>query len=556
MPIYSFPTRINTQIIDAAHVNDLQTAVTELGDIADDRLNAVYVASYGAVGNGVTDDTTAIQTAINAASGRGAGELGGVVYFPSGTYLISSPLILPRTGDGTGAVHLVGESSRWAMIKGSSAFPTGRALIEWEAVAARAWNQRIAHLRFFQPDVAQVRAVHYDMVNVSTLDANINNERLQIVMEDVSVRSNNDYHDATFVFEGSVWYSRFNRVIGEPNYGADATKSVYDTTLFQFDSALNSGVTNPVSAGDFVGLSYSPITNCHSMLRRGGNSRLVQGRLYNVTIEECWADGGRFGPALDIINSVNVRLTRVATEGKSQAASFRFTNCQYVTLDDFGVGFPRSLYPAWAASTAYALDARVTSPSVTNTGTLATTTGYFKVTVAGTSGTAEPAWPAAVGGTVVDGTVTWERVGEAVGNGVEVIDSKDVEIGQRWVGSQSAIWSYSGVRALKVDATSERVRAEPFNLRALITTGTPDNEIQIDAPAQNLVYVAGRDIGNNVSFVRGLWPGLTGRVTALPTATAALRGVIARVDGGAGVADMVYVGRKNASDAYEWAALL
>lgn len=47
----------------------------------------VNVVDFGAVGDGVTDDTAAIQAAINALPA-----LGGVVYFPYGNYLISSQL--------------------------------------------------------------------------------------------------------------------------------------------------------------------------------------------------------------------------------------------------------------------------------------------------------------------------------------------------------------------------------------------------------------------------------------------------------------------------------
>lgn len=62
-------------------------------------------ADYGAYGNGTTDDTTAIQNAINAANNAG----GGIVFFPAGTYLISSTLTAY-----TGLIQLVGVG--WASI--------------------------------------------------------------------------------------------------------------------------------------------------------------------------------------------------------------------------------------------------------------------------------------------------------------------------------------------------------------------------------------------------------------------------------------------------------
>ena len=47
--------------------------------------------AYGAKGDGVTDDTAAIQAAINACSAAGAG----VVFFPKGTYITTSSLSVP-----------------------------------------------------------------------------------------------------------------------------------------------------------------------------------------------------------------------------------------------------------------------------------------------------------------------------------------------------------------------------------------------------------------------------------------------------------------------------
>lgn len=61
----------------------------------------VSVKDFGAVGDGVTDDTAAIQAAINAAAG-------GELFFPEGVYLTSDALSVPANtslyGTGTGSV--------------------------------------------------------------------------------------------------------------------------------------------------------------------------------------------------------------------------------------------------------------------------------------------------------------------------------------------------------------------------------------------------------------------------------------------------------------------
>ncbi|MGA8599412.1 MAG: glycosyl hydrolase family 28-related protein [Bryobacteraceae bacterium] len=63
------------------------------------------VRKYGAKGDGVTDDTAAIKSAMAASlSGanqpnRGAGGRGGTVYFPSGIYVVSSTLLWAQLGN-------------------------------------------------------------------------------------------------------------------------------------------------------------------------------------------------------------------------------------------------------------------------------------------------------------------------------------------------------------------------------------------------------------------------------------------------------------------------
>jgi Pectate lyase superfamily protein len=71
-----------------------------IGDQVEPQSALVYnVFDFQATGNGITDDTNAIQSAINAASAAGGGE----VWLPAGTYLISFPLTI-----GTNGVSLVG----------------------------------------------------------------------------------------------------------------------------------------------------------------------------------------------------------------------------------------------------------------------------------------------------------------------------------------------------------------------------------------------------------------------------------------------------------------
>lgn len=57
-------------------------------------ISAFNVKSYGAVGDGVTDDVVAIQNAISAANATG----GGIVFMPAGTYLVGEGPLSPTSG--------------------------------------------------------------------------------------------------------------------------------------------------------------------------------------------------------------------------------------------------------------------------------------------------------------------------------------------------------------------------------------------------------------------------------------------------------------------------
>jgi uncharacterized protein YjbI with pentapeptide repeats len=82
--------RTNTYEADVPSAADLAGAVTPvLNNTYGGQFNA---HAYGAMGDGTTDDTAALQAAINAAGGGVAGSLGGAVVLPPGQYLLTAPL--------------------------------------------------------------------------------------------------------------------------------------------------------------------------------------------------------------------------------------------------------------------------------------------------------------------------------------------------------------------------------------------------------------------------------------------------------------------------------
>jgi hypothetical protein len=96
------------RVVDAAQLKSAST-FTQAGTGAKPRSiesklrDVVSVKDFGAVGDGATDDTAAIQAAINYATSRSSGA---AVRLPSGIYIISAPLNIQASG-----VSLVGDGS-------------------------------------------------------------------------------------------------------------------------------------------------------------------------------------------------------------------------------------------------------------------------------------------------------------------------------------------------------------------------------------------------------------------------------------------------------------
>lgn len=97
------------------------------------------VMQYGAKGDGSTDDTAAIQAAINAAQTAG----GGTVFFPAGTYKISTTLTVTHDN-----IQLFG-AGRGSQIVASSTFPAAQMLwVEGKGTSTPRYGFRAEDLLF------------------------------------------------------------------------------------------------------------------------------------------------------------------------------------------------------------------------------------------------------------------------------------------------------------------------------------------------------------------------------------------------------------------------
>jgi hypothetical protein len=84
---------------DAANITACDDVILDQGG----EVFNIKMSTYGAVGNGTTDDTAAIQAAVNAAAA-----VGGTVFAPAGVYKITSQIEIP------GSVSLVGHGPKTA----------------------------------------------------------------------------------------------------------------------------------------------------------------------------------------------------------------------------------------------------------------------------------------------------------------------------------------------------------------------------------------------------------------------------------------------------------
>lgn len=530
------------------------------------------VRCFGARGDGVADDTAAIQAAINAAKAMGLStRSGATVYFPPGEYSVSSPLLLPRTGaTARGVVWLDGENRWSSRIQGAASFPTNRAMIEWSddepysGATYNAYYQRVANLTIELPDVAGTKGLWHKPVNAIATYTSLVEQQLQLDIENVLFEANNEFHEVIIDLEIGCKGATWRNVFGDPARGTGANKEQYSTLLIRtgyqwpaktitdlsrnvstvtatFSAAhgmtapewvVIAGSTNyngawritgvPTSttltftiattpanengAGitgrrqappgeDSWGFNISRLLHVNPMFIRGGWCRAFEGRLYATRWDTCFSNGLRSahpGSDYHFLNSGPCTLDSLTTEGNGGRPQLRLTRCEDVTLDGAHIPIGDPTDAAWAPSVPNALNARVAPTKLVNA-TTPTTKRYFLCTTAGTSSATEPTWGTPnLNDTVADNTVVWTAKEEAVGNSIELVACRGVEIRSRFAIAGAPVCSARLVKAISIDADCKDVVADGFDINAVF--GSYANEIEILAPAAAGNMISGTQI--------------------------------------------------------------
>ena len=305
------------------------------------RADEFSVNAFGAVGDGIADDASAIQAAITAASSHGvrvrdsggadpytdADRLGGVVYFAPGRYMISRPLILPRSGAYTAhAMTLLGANPHSTTVAALPRFPAGRGLIEWEPAATRVTGQRILSLGL-DANNTSARCIWFQPTNTSDW-AHVDAESLYgIQLRDLVLYGNNTTTPVLIKIEGRMDYSRIENLVADCVRG---TAPTYSTVVLQFDSDLL-GAPAWARLLDYSGFNFGTIDGIRQGTQ-GGYNTMIDGRLSHSTIAHVHHGVGALknAPGVHLKNGGLLVLVEWDFEGIAEDPELWIDNCTEV----------------------------------------------------------------------------------------------------------------------------------------------------------------------------------------------------------------------------------
>lgn len=235
------------------------------------------VKAYGAEGDGTTDDTADIQSAISAAVSNG----GGIVFFPEGTYLTSSELAV------TDSIYFWGSGQDVTFVKTTS-------------TTANVFKVDADYVKFFDMTIQRL--------SIATAGSAIKlNTGVQAVIERVTI-SDNHYYGVESE-SASSWTLRNCYIFNAIKYGV----YVKNVALPDTGDQVIDGCTLDSSTGTEVAIRHES----GGGLKIYGNKILRHGIGYDLQIADgattsiCVIDGN----SIEMQTARHIRLGRLGTTG-------------------------------------------------------------------------------------------------------------------------------------------------------------------------------------------------------------------------------------------------
>jgi pectate lyase-like protein len=287
----------NWQILFNGVATNIQTALAGLAGIF---IN-VKDPTYGAAGDGVTNDTTAILAAMTAASAAG----GGIVFFPPGTYQVTTMSPSVRN------VVLMGCGHTASIIRGTSATVTLLKFTDHTAASIK----RITGLGFTSTtsyqaliDVEQNQTLNIDNCKFTCTNASA----AAIRRADVDGATNVSISEC--LFEGIAGTSAVQNL-------SDEGESLFTITACRF--VVNAGFTGAIIAGPNFCVSeceFNAAAVTSGIYHHiDAESTETSGRYLGTFTGNTFIDGGSAGFAFDL---TNVGTNSVFTEDANVFVGF------------------------------------------------------------------------------------------------------------------------------------------------------------------------------------------------------------------------------------------
>ena len=278
-----------TNVTNANNLEVTATGSTTPRTLANRFADVVNVKDFGAVGNGVTDDTSAIQAAINSATPFHA------VFFPLGTYIISSTINMPTTSNISGLnIFGVGQGS---VIK-----PTSQTAVSFELNGTIA---SFANLHFDGTNSNAAVALEFlgglNNNNITINNCYFNNFGNAILLKTSGYKINNCFfvdciNSINLADNAQNGYIEGNYVIGGNTavyFGRETGEAegvrVFNNTFLCTNSGANQIVVN-------AGLEISIFNNIIDQTGTGGRAIYISGSsgssISHIKIRDNWLCGG------------------------------------------------------------------------------------------------------------------------------------------------------------------------------------------------------------------------------------------------------------------------